>query len=447
MISIIAVLATVIAESLIAYGVSELFAAGYDNHRHAASWPIWLLIGLTAYSLPGAAGFFNLKGKAGVLLPVLAAYLVVYGAMRFEFSGDLKLWDFSWIPAFADNDPGARRLSGPVAITTVVAALLWTRATYRANSEIDLESLPRSLAGSFALATFLVIAGTTTERAGEVGRAVAAFFASGVLALSLSQLAMSGTTIGEMRAGSITGVLLAGIAGVTLGAVALFGLVFGLLGPIIGPPLGTVVGFIFALILTPPTWLLAQLIELLFSNADFPSPTIDGIRGAQDASNGAAEDRSAAEQFFLFGARMLALIVFIAVVAAPMLLYWTLRKRASRKLAEGPPATSVGNAIDDLRSMLNFFGRRGHSTRTAAVDDVGRLYRDVLEQAENEGRTREPSQTPAEFAPVLVEQFHTPVTDDITSAFIQARYGGRRLDERQLRDLEACWQERKRQSR
>ncbi len=446
MIALVAVLAAVISEAFIAYAASELFAAGYDSHHRSPAWPTWVLIALTAYSLPGAAGYFNLKGKAGVLLPVVAAYLVVYGAMRLEFSGDLRLWDFSWVTAFADNDPATRAIAGPVAITVFIAALLWTRATFRANNEVDLESLPRSLAGSFALATFLVIAGTTTESAGEVGRAVATFFAIGVLALALSQLAMSGTTFGEMRAGSITGVLLLGIAGVTVVSVIVFGVVFGILGPIIGPPLGKVVGFVFALILTPPTWLLSKILEALFSSAELPSITVDGMRGAQEAGDTANQDRSAAERFFLFGARTLALLIFIAVVAAPMLLYWTLRKRTSRRLDAGPPASGAGSAMEDLRSLLGFFGRRGGSERPPAADDVGRLYRDVLNEAEQTGHARQPSQTPAEFAPVLVEQFHAPVTDDITAAFIQARYGGRKLDERQVAELEARWAQRRKQS-
>jgi len=50
---------------------------------------------------------------------------------------------------------------------------------------------------------------------------------------------------------------------------------------------------------------------------------------------------------------------------------------------------------------------------------------EVLQRAEATGYPREPGSTPNEFAPTLVTAFHTPVTDEITAAFEQARYAGR----------------------
>ena len=49
--------------------------------------------------------------------------------------------------------------------------------------------------------------------------------------------------------------------------------------------------------------------------------------------------------------------------------------------------------------------------------------------------------TAAEFAPELAETFHTPVTDEITAAFQEARYAGRDPDPRTLADLERRWRE------
>ncbi|MGH7753015.1 MAG: DUF4129 domain-containing protein, partial [Gemmatimonadales bacterium] len=57
------------------------------------------------------------------------------------------------------------------------------------------------------------------------------------------------------------------------------------------------------------------------------------------------------------------------------------------------------------------------------------------------GHARRPGETPAEFAPVLEDTFHRPVTDEITHAYEQARYAGREPDGAALAALEHRWRE------
>lgn len=444
MIGIAAVIASVIAESFIAYTIAELVASGYEGHDRAMPALSFLLIGLIAYSLPGAASFFNLKSKQALAMLVFVAYVVVYGTLRLEFAGDLKLWDESWIRSFIEDDAAGRNLAGPVLITTILVAATWARASFRANTEVDLETLPKTLATGFAAATILVIIGAPSERVGEVARGSAGFYAFGVLALALSQLAMSGTTIGDVRAGGVTGVLLAGIAGVTVGSVLVFGLVFGVVGPIIGPPLGTVVNFLFAVILTPPAWLISKIIGFLIGDATLPQISMEGFRTATDNAGAATKEKSGAERTIIFGARTLSLLLFLVVVCAPVYLFWRLRNRSQRHRFSDAATGSSGSLMEDLRSLLRGFGRGKVGRDGASVDAVGRLYRDVLDKAEAEGKQREPAQTPQEFAPVLADQFHSPVTDDITQAFVDTRYAGRPVSEEEVAELEQAWRTRKR---
>ncbi len=443
MIAIIAIVASVIAESFIFYAIAELFATGYSRQNSAIPAVGFILIGLTAYSLPGAASFFNLRGKAAFAMLVVVAYAVVYGVLRVEFAGDLKLWDVGWVFDFLNNEPTSRDLAGPILLSSMLVAGTWARASYRANSEVDLETLPRTLAAGFGMATLLVLLGAPSERVGEVARGAAGFYAFGVLALAMSQLAMSGATIGDARAGGVTGMLLGGIVGVTAVSVLIFGLVFGVIGPIIGPPLSDAIGFIFALILTPPAWLISKIINFLLGGQGFPEITMQGLQGATEA-NGEKDDPSTAQKTLAFGARSLAFLLFLVLVGGPILLFWALRKRSSRAREVDAMASGSGSVMDDLRSLLRGFGRKRGEQRNRSEDHVGRLYRDVLDEAEHEGRQRQPSETPREFAPVLADKFHTQVTDDITQVFVDARYAGREVPEGELERLEAEWRERKR---
>lgn len=446
MIGTIAIVASVIAESFIFYAIAELFASGYADHHSAIPAVGFLLIGLTAYGLPFAASFFNLKGKTAAILLILVAYVVVYGVLRLEFAGDLKLWDETWVRDFLANEPESRSLAGPILLSSLLVAATWARASYRANTEVELETLPRTLAAGFGLATVLVLLGAPTDRVGEVARGSAGFYAFAVLALAMSQLALSGATIGEARAGGFTGLLFGGIIGVTAVAVLLFGLVFGIVGPVVGPPLSDAIAFVFAAILTPPAWIISKLIELLIGD-EFPTISLDGMQSLTQVEPGKETEPSTTERTLAFGARSLAFLLFLVVVGGPILLFWALRKRTTRRPVVAATATSAGSLMDDLRSLMRGFGRKRTEQRDRSADPVGRLYRDVLDEAEHQGLQRSPAETPREFAPILHEQFRTNVTDDITQVFVDARYAGREIPESEVERLEAEWRARKRQQK
>jgi hypothetical protein len=64
---------------------------------------------------------------------------------------------------------------------------------------------------------------------------------------------------------------------------------------------------------------------------------------------------------------------------------------------------------------------------------------EMLSRAESQGISRAADETPNEIAPRLSGALHTPLTDEITAAFLQSRYAGREPDPRLIDDLERRW--------
>jgi hypothetical protein len=138
--------------------------------------------------------------------------------------------------------------------------------------------------------------------------------------------------------------------------------------------------------------------------------------------------------------RGFALLVAAAAVAGVVTLVTRLRKRRSGQPLDGRTADTTGSFSDDIRGFLRSIFSRGPTLASASANSAAiRLYQEVLRTAEASGRVREAAMTSREFAPVLSAQFQTPVTDDITHAFEQARYAGREPNARELAELEARW--------
>jgi hypothetical protein len=138
-----------------------------------------------------------------------------------------------------------------------------------------------------------------------------------------------------------------------------------------------------------------------------------------------------------------ALILGIILAAVAVVLYFTRLRRRVRALEEaGPLRGSAGTIREDLASLFRSLlpgGRAGGAARGGA--GAARLYQEVLRRAEQTGHAREPAETPSEFAPELLQAFHSAVTDEITAAYEQARYAGREPDPATLAALERRWRE------
>ncbi len=445
MIAIAAVVLAVASEALAVYVASEWLAAGFrPEDRHSIDAPVLVFVALVAFWLPKGVEWLNLGRRASIALTIAVAYVVLYGALRIEFPGDFRLWDVSWAWNFVRDAQDTLKHSGAPLLGAIFVIALWVRSSLRAADDIELDTLPKVIGIPFAAVTVALVLSVYTDRTAEIGRAGATFYATAVLALACSQLALSGATFGELRAGGITATLLGGAAAVTVGAVVVFWITFSVLGPIVGPPLGEVIGNVLFVVLYPFAWVLEQFFRLLLGAGGLPNvfnltSQLGRANNPQEAAPGAGP--STLEEAGGYAFRFIALVVVLGAIGLGIAWYVGRRSRAKRHTDDSSGGSS-GSLRDDGRALLNALLRRKPARPAeTSVSEAQRLYLEVLARAEKAGQPRAIGETPEEFAPRLQSAFSAVVTDEITAAFEQARYAGREPDARTLEELRQRWKE------
>jgi hypothetical protein len=429
-------------EALAFYVFAEWIAAGYSgDHAHAIGAWAFILLALIAFAGPDFLHGLGVSDKAARNVMVAVALVLFYAVLRIEYMNDFRLWDLGWVRNYLE-DPTASSRDGSHSIVGVVLLLaLWVRISIKAGDEIDLENVARQAALPFGVVTMVIIFGAWSERGPEIARGGLFFYSFEVLALACAQLALSGATIGEVRAGGVISMLLAGTAGVVVVSLVVLTIFFAFIGPIIGPPLGSALSSVLTIVLTPFAWALEKFFHAFLGNSD-PFANIDpSILQNEQPKQAAqqAEHHSPWYQSAIYLLRALALLILLALIGAGVWLVTALRRR-SRELRPADTATSrAGGLGDDLGSLLRSVFHRRESRPERRNSGVSRLYLEVLDRAERDARARLAGETAHEFAPVLTDTFHTALTDEITHAFVEARYAGREPDERTLKDLERRW--------
>ncbi|MGE3074364.1 MAG: DUF4129 domain-containing protein [Dehalococcoidia bacterium] len=443
MIAAVAIGSSLLADGFLFAVVAELLAAGYDKpDQHAFGAWAFAIVALAGYVVPRAIEGFDIEPRKGHALAVGIGLFLIYLLVRIEGSGDIAVWDFSWIGDFLGNAEQTTQRGGHSLTGAILLLATWARTTLRSGDEVEMEAIPRSFAIPFAVVTSVIVIGAATDRSGEVGRAGAAFYTVAILSLVSSQLAMSGATFGEVRAGSTAGILLAGTAAVAVVGLLVIGLVTTILSPIVGPVLSTVTEWTLTIILTPFAWILEKIFSALFGGKNpFPELTDAAVQRSNDAANPDQKDQSAAGAAGLFVMRAFALLAFFAIVGLAVGLFVRLRKSRVGETGDTRQGAVAGSFREDFGSMFRSMFRRGASKPEGyASTEATRLYLEVLGRAEKAGHARPGGDTAREFAPELKATFTSSVTDDITFAFESARYAGREPDARTLAELRRRWQ-------
>ena len=442
MIARLAVAASLATDALALYVLAEWMASGYSGaQQHAPGAWAFLFIALAAFGIPRIATWYGVSGSKGYLLTAGLALFFIYAVVRLEVARDLRVWDLTWISDFIRDAHGTAGTGGHAMIASILFIVTWIRVSYRAADEIEMEAIPRSVGWGFVIVTGLVVIGAGTDRSGEIARGGALFYAVAVLALACSQLALSGVTIGELRAGSVVSTLLAGTAIVSVVALLVFGLVFGVLAPVLGPIVGAVVQGVLTVLLTPIAWVLTKIFEAILRDADPFANLADLARtGAADARQPDQSSHSFLQQAAVYTLRAFALLVILAIAGGGLALFMRFRRRGNLAAEADARMSIAGSAGDDVRAFFRSLFPRRHSPGVPfASTETTRLYLDVLGQAAQDGAIREPGETPAEFAPTLANRYRDDVAIDITRAFESARYAGRELDARTLAELRQRW--------
>lgn len=444
MIAVIAVVASLLADAFLFAALAELFANAYSGEpAHAVGWWGFVLVGVVGFWLPRFLAGFDLAPRRAYLLTAYAGLAVIYLVIRIEVAGDVAVWNFAWIGDFLDDATDAIERGGRGIMAALLLGSAWARASYRAADEVEMETIPKSAAIPFALGTLIIILGAASDRSGEVGRAGAAFFAFAVIALAASQLSLSGTTFGDMRAGSTAGVLLVATVAVSALGLVVFTVVAPIVGPIVGPVVGKAVEVVLTIILTPIAWVLTKFFQMIMGgNNPFEGLSENLVQRRGEAASGEPDDPSTVTRASVYMLRVLALLAMTALVSGLIVIFVRLRRRQEARVADATASGVAGDFRDDLRGWLRSLvpGRKGRSLDPGG-SEAARLYVEVLSRAEHEGHPRRDGATPREYLPELHETFATTVTDDITAAFEEARYGGREPDPRALEDLRRRWRE------
>lgn len=444
MIARAAIIATVAAEALAFYTAAEWIAAAYGGgNPHAVPGVAFVIVAICGFVLPQLLQDWEVSSRWSYVITGVVAYVVIFGALHAEFGGNLALWDFRWATNFITNASETSQAGGHAVIGAALLLGLWVRAGMRAANGVELEFIPRAIGLPFAAVTIVALLGAATDRSGEIARATAASYAVIVLALAGSQLALSGATFGELRAGGVTATLIGVTVGVTAVCVVVFGGLFTVLAPPIAAVLGAVVGGILDIILQPFAWALRHLFLLLFQNRDPLGGFQQNVQQvAQDAKEGQTKhSTSLAARLLVYGLRIMALLIAGGIVVAATVIYARLRRRRAEIREALAARGSAGSLGEDLRSLLGSMFRRGGGGRylPPTPSQTVELYRDVLRRAEDLGRPRDPAETAEEYSPALAETLRTDVTLEITRAFEEARYAGREPDPATISDLQRRW--------
>ena len=442
MIGAFAILASLLADGLLFAVLAEFVAGGYSGPTPDAvgAWAFCVVV-LAGYGLPRLFEGFDIDPTKGSLAAGAIGLFIIYFLVRLTVHDSVAVWDLGWVVDFMTRATKTAEAGGHAITGTILLVGAWVRATLRSGDEIEMESIPRSAAIPFAVVTVVVVLGAAGDRSGEISRAGAAFYVMAILSLAFSQLALSGATFGEVRAGGTAGVMLAGTAAVAVVTLLVIGLLTTVLGPVVGPVLSTAVETILTIVLTPFAWLLTKLFEALFAGGNpFPDLTETVVRTSGEAADPENSERSRAGEAGLFLMRILALSLFIGVSLLLATIFIRLRRRRNARLADDRETTVVGSLREDFGSLFRgLFSRRRPYDPGYATTEATRLYLEVLHKAEEAGHRRPAGETAREFAPELHDTFATPVTDDITRAFEAARYAGREPDARVIEELRSRW--------
>lgn len=440
MMGTLAIVGVIAAEALAIYVVAAWLSVTYADGQHAVNGVTLVVITLAAFGLPRFLGNLDIDTRARWALAAFSTWFLLYGALRIEFAGDFALWDFGWVARFLESPSETTDHHGDVLVGALFLIGAWVFGLVRSEADIDLELVPKELGGWFAAVTLVAVLASTASAADDVGRAAGAFYAVGIVALALSQSARSGASIGALRTGGITAVLLGGTLAAVIVCILVFGVLWGPLAPPIGHVLSLLLRGTLLAIFTPLAWVLGQVFGLFIGDAATRPDVIAGLENVvSDASDPEDAELAGPARIAIYAVRALFLIVMVAIVAGIVALVMRLRKRSRTVTGVTATASSTGGGLAaDARSLLGRLRPHGR-TREVDGDDAVRLYVAVLDEAERRGHERSPGLTAEEFAPELSQAFQTPVTDEITSAFEQARYAGRQPDPSTVRELERRW--------
>ncbi len=376
---------------------------------------------------------------------IALSLLIFYAIVRVDFFGDWRFWDFSWADKLFAGTSEATR--GHVAAVFGIPLLwiFWMRGIARGQEPPSFDSIVRTFAFGVVVIAFIQLLPNAGDTPEAVGLVTVPYIATGLLAIGLAQAARAEEDSG--RSFSITWVASVGGAVLLLSAIALIFVLLDFSAMATGLGIAAKgLGQAILLMLWPFLWVLTQmlsgvagLIQWFFGTGEQFTPEVPPPQAVEGSDESPLGQLPTWVWEIVRGG--LILLFFAIVVAWLALVFRRNRKRkktgdqTESTYEEGRIAAELGGLFGSLLGRLRpnlHFGDR--------TEPVRRLYADVLEAGAKRGVSREPAQTPLEFAPRLDGAFAAPTPGRITAVFDEVRYGSITVSPEEVKRLRDEWE-------
>ncbi len=397
---------------------------------------------------------------------IVAGILIAIGliAIRILVFADEPISSLNWLKRLLE--PGNKRLQIGVILGTL--AFLWWRAVTFLQRPINFFVIGYDFRkGVLALLFTTSIFRHLSHQSAMMF--VHIFFFFGLLAVALGRAEEKASTTGGGRAPiqrSWLGVASISITAV-LGVAWLFGHIWSLEGfrrfwQWLTPPLSWIapyaeIAILFFLRLLNPflEWFvhLAQGIiggesgEELINNLSERLPSVDKVMGYDQTiytSPGWLE--------ILF---RYVIPITVAMLVLLMLVFWLVKRRHAQhihlideehmrvKSLEGPGVIdALRRGFDKLGELMELIGQFGVGRKFYAAVSIRHIYANVQKLASQQGYPRDPSWTPNDYLPQLIQAFpeQEHALQHITEAYNAYEYGHVAADPAELKQLKAAWE-------
>ena len=380
----------------------------------------------------------------------LLSILVFYAIVRFDFYGDLRLWDFAFLDDLFFRTDETLEAGATAVIAIPLLWGFWMRGVLRGQQSMTFDDVLRSFGIGVVVVAFVsLFAGIDDDLPREVDFVAIPYIAVGLLAIGLAHTSRASD---QFDRGFANEWLVFAGGGVL--ALGLFALLFVVIDfetardglAYVGKGIGFVVAGILYVIIWPILQVMTGLLEAMRFLIDLwggsknepiedPQGEIGPDPNREPGDSPLPGWVETVTRIVVGGGLVTALIVGTALLFT--------RFRRTTLSAEARESTyQDGRLSSDLSDMLNsFLGRFRGQPRQAdgQLEPVRRLYFEMLDTAASRGVERRPMETPLELVPRINRTISGPVPSEITRVFDDARYGALLPSEEELRRLRDDW--------
>jgi len=379
----------------------------------------------------------------GVLVSILVFYVIV----RIDFFGDLRLWDFSWADALANDTREALKDQAAAVVGIPMLWLFWMRGILRGQQRIDFEAVAGSFALGVVIVAFVEVFANAVDAPGSVGAIALPYVAIGLLAIGTTQAAR-GDDANQPFTNTWFGIIAAFVA-----VLAVIGLLFMLTD---FTPVSDAIGFVarpvsqvLGLTIYYLLWPIFKVFEILMGAAAslfrsaFGGNPLRELAPNQPTPTPTPEDNTthAIPGWLAWVLRIvIGLPIAVAILASLALLFNKIRPGTGDEEVK-ESTYEEGRLGQDLQGMWQNFlgGLRRRRSEDPSLDAARRLYFEVVEAGASREVERRPSETPQELAPRLDRLFARKVPSRVTSVFEDVRYGAAHVPVQDIDALRGEW--------